>query len=181
VKKVVVSERARRRTPKAGQGTSGMIKTRTLGLALLAASVAVAACMPRVQQPEVVLESVRLSSLGFRGGVVDVRLSIHNPNRFAVDARGLTYDLQLRDPDTENWVNLTEGRLDGDLRVGSRGAREVVVPVEFSYRGLGEAMRSLIDRGSFDYRISGVVELQGPVRRDIRYQHAGRYAPTSGH
>jgi len=41
-------------------------------------------------------------------------------------------------------------------------------------------MRSLIDRGSFDYRISGVVELQGPVRRDIRYQHAGRYAPTSG-
>lgn len=152
-----------------------------MGLVLLAASILMAACVSRVQQPEIVLESVRLSSLGLRGGVVDVRLSIHNPNRFAVDARGLTYDLQLRDPANEEWVDLTEGRLDGDLRVGSRATREVVVPVEFTYRGLGEAMRSLIDRGSFDYRISGVVELRDPVRRDIRYRHVGRYAPTSGH
>lgn len=150
------------------------------GLGLLAAAVTLSACMPRVQQPEIVLESVRLSSLGLRGGVVDVRLSIHNPNRFAVDARGLTYDLQLRDPDREDWVAFTEGRLDGDLRVASRATREVSVPVEFTYRGLGEAMRSLIDRGAFDYRISGVVELQGPVRRDIRYQHAGRYSPGGG-
>lgn len=154
------------------------MKRTTGSLLLLVLLGALTACVPRVQQPEVWLEGARLSSLGFTGGVVDVRLSVHNPNRFAVQARGLTYDLQVREPEADRWVPLTEGRLDENLRVGGRDTLEVRVPVEFSYRGLGEAWRALIDRGSFDYRLSGVVELQGPVRRDIRYQHVGRYAPT---
>jgi LEA14-like dessication related protein len=137
-----------------------------------------AACVPRVQQPEVWLEGARLASVGITGGVVDVRLSIHNPNRFAVEARGLTYQLEVRDPVADRWVPFTDGRLDGELRVGGRDTVEVTIPVEFSYRGLNEALRALVDRGSFDYRLAGVVELQGPVRRDIRYQHTGRYAPT---
>jgi LEA14-like dessication related protein len=155
-----------------------MTMKRTIGSAVLVVLATLGACMPRVEQPEVWLEGVRISSLGLTGGVVDVRLSVHNPNRFAVEARALSYDFQIRDPDGERWVPFTGGRLDGDLRVAARDTLEVRVPVEFSYRGLGEAWRSLVDRGSFDYRVSGVVELQGPVRRDIRYQHAGRYAPT---
>jgi LEA14-like dessication related protein len=151
---------------------------RAMLVTVLGALVGVLACVPRVQQPQVWLEGARLSSLGISGGVIDVRLSVHNPNRFAVEARALTYDLALRDPDRDRWVDFTEGRIDGDLRVPGRDTLEVMVPVEFSYRGLGQAMRSLIERGSFDYRLSGVVELRGPVRRDIRYNHTGRYAPA---
>lgn len=142
---------------------------------MVAAAGMFAACVPSVDQPEVWLEGARLASLGLRGGVIEVRLSVHNPNRFAVQARGLSYDLEVRDPISEEWVAFTDGRLEGDFRVGSRDTTEVVVPVDFTYRGLGEAMRGLIDRGSFDYRLSGIVELQAPVRRDIRYRHAGRY------
>jgi LEA14-like dessication related protein len=152
---------------------------RRLTKSLLAAlAAALGGCVPTVEQPEIWLESVRVASLGLTGGVVDVRLSVHNPNRFVVQARGLTYDFQIRDPEGDRWVPFTEGRLDEPLRVGARDTLEVRVPVEFSYRGLGEAWRALIDRGSFDYRVSGVVELQNPVRRDINYRHAGRYAPT---
>jgi LEA14-like dessication related protein len=151
-----------------------MIK-RAIGTVMVAAAGMFAACVPSVDQPEVWLESARLASLGLRGGVIEVRLSVHNPNRFAVQARGLSYDLEVRDPVSEEWVAFTDGRLEGDFRVGSRDTAEVVVPVDFTYRGLGEAMRGLIDRGSFDYRLSGIVELQAPVRRDIRYRHAGRY------
>jgi LEA14-like dessication related protein len=145
---------------------------------LLVAAAALTGCVPRMQQPEVRLHGARLSSLGLTGGVVDVRLSVHNPNRFAVDARALSYDLQIRDPDRDLWVPFTDGRLDDDLRIGAWDTLEVLVPVEFSYRGLGEAMRSLIDRGSFDYRLTGVVELRGPIRRDIPYRHTGRYHPA---
>lgn len=153
---------------------SGMM-IRTIRILMLSGIAALAACVPSVEQPEVRLEGARLASVGLRGGVIEVRLSVHNPNRFAVQAQGLTYDIDVRDPDRDTWVPFTDGRLDGDLRVGGRETAEVMVPVEFTYRGLGEAMRSLIDRGSFDYRLSGVVELQAPVRRDIRYQHSGRY------
>jgi LEA14-like dessication related protein len=148
-------------------------------LVVLAATLG--ACVPTVERPEVWLEGVRISSLGLTGGVVDVRLNVHNPNRFAVQAQALTYDFQILDRESEQWVPFTDGRIDDNLRVGARDTLAVSVPVQFSYRGLGEAWRSLIDRGSFDYRVSGVVELQGPVRRDIRYQHAGRYAPNGAY
>jgi LEA14-like dessication related protein len=153
--------------------------TRNLTLVVLAAATALTACAPRVEQPEIRLEEARLASLGVRGGVVDVRLSVHNPNRFAVEARGLTYDLEIRDPQREVWVPFTEGRIDRTLRVGARDGIEITLPVEFSYRGLGEAMRGMLDRGAFEYRLSGIVEIQAPVRRDVQYQPAGRYAPAS--
>lgn len=154
------------------------MNTRTMGMALLAASAMLTACVPRVQQPEVALQGARLASLGLSGGVIEVRLSVHNPNRFAVETRALTYDLSLRDPAADRWVAFTEGRIDDALRVPARDTLQVTLPVEFSYRGLDQAVRALVSRGSFDYRLSGVVELQGPVRRDIRYQHTGRYSPT---
>jgi LEA14-like dessication related protein len=154
-----------------------MMRSRViLVLALVAA--AASACVPRVQQPEVWLEGARLSSVGLTGGVIDVRLSVHNPNRFAVQARGLTYELEVRDPQREQWVPFTDGQITDELRLGGRDTLEVTVPVEFNYRGLNEAVRALVDRGSFDYRLVGVVELVGPVRRDIRYHHTGRYAPS---
>lgn len=155
-----------------------MMITRRVGLVLLAASVTLAACSPRVQQPEVWLQGVRLASLGLTGGVLEVRLSVHNPNRFGVEARGLSYDLALRAPDAEAWVEFTEGRVDEGLRVAGRDTLELTLPVEFSYRGLGQAVRGLVDRGSFEYRISGVVDLRSPVRRELPYRHEGRYSPT---
>lgn len=154
------------------------MKTRTMGLVALGIVTALAACAPRVQQPEIRMEEARVASLGIRGGVLDVRLSVHNPNRFSVEARGLTYDLEIRDPERDLWIPFTDGRIEDTLRVGARDAIEVTLPVEFSYRGLGEALRGVITRGSFEYRLSGVVEIQSPVRRDIQYQHAGRYTPA---
>jgi LEA14-like dessication related protein len=152
-----------------------MKMTRRHGLVLLAISTLLAACAPRIEQPEVWLENVRLASLGLTGGVIEVQLSVHNPNRFAVEASGLTYDLALRARDADDWVEFTEGRLDEGLRVAARDTLELAVPVQFSYRGLGQAARGLVDQGSFEYRVSGVVELRAPVRRELPYQRTGLY------
>jgi LEA14-like dessication related protein len=151
------------------------LTTRTMLPALMA--LALSACAARMQQPEVWLEGARLASLGLSGGVVNVRLSVHNPNRFGVTARGLTYDLEVRDAAGTGWIPFTDGRLDHELRIGGRDTLEVEVPVAFSYEGLGGAIRSLMDHGAFDYRVSGVVELKGLVRRQIPYQYMGRYVP----
>lgn len=152
------------------------IKTRGIMLVLL--TLLTASCVPRVEQPEVSLVGARLASLGLSGGVVDVRLSVYNPNRFGLRASGLTYDLDFEDPETDEWFDFTEGRVDRDLEVASGDTAIVVVPVEFTYRGLGEIVRGLLERGTFDYRVSGLVAVEGPVRRDIRYNHTGSVTPS---
>ncbi|HUG42154.1 MAG TPA: LEA type 2 family protein [Longimicrobiales bacterium] len=143
----------------------------------LAAAVA-ASCVPRVEQPEVWVAGARLASLGLSGGVVDVRLSIYNPNRFALRATGLSYDLDFQDPDGEDWLDFTDGRVDDDLEVGAGDTTVVVIPVEFTYRGLGDIVRGLLDRGTFDYRVSGSVAVERPIQRDIRYRHTGTVTPS---
>lgn len=150
--------------------------TRATLVALL--TVTAASCVPKVEQPEVWLAGARLASLGLSGGVVDVRLSIHNPNRFGLRASGLTYDLDFEDPDDGDWFDFTEGRLDEDIEVAGGDTVELVVPVEFSYRGLGEIVRGLLDRGTFDYRVSGLVAVEGPIQRDISYRHTGTVSPS---
>jgi LEA14-like dessication related protein len=152
-----------------------MTRSRVL---LVTATVLVTACIPRLEQPDVWLDGVRLASLGLSGGVVDVRLSVYNPNRFALEASGLTYDLDLEDPDREGeWLDFTEGLLERPVQVGANDTVEIVIPVEFTYRGLGSAMRGLLERGSFDYRLSGAVSLERPLQRAIRYRHRGAVSP----
>lgn len=140
--------------------------------------VLVAGCVPKVQQPHVSLVGARVAAIGLNGGVVNVELSVYNPNRFGFRASGLTYDVDLEEPDGDGWVDFTEGRLDRRLEVASGDTVVIEVPVEFQYRELGQAMRRLLDRGSFDYRVSGVVVLEDPVRRNFSYRHAGAVTPT---
>lgn len=148
--------------------------TRARAAAVAILAVLGASCVTRVEQPEVWLAGARLSSLGLSGGVVDLRLSVYNPNRFALRASGITYDLDLERPGGDgDWFDFTEGRIEDDLEVAAGDTAVVVIPVEFTYRGLGEVVRGLLDRGTFEYRVSGEVAVEGPIRRDIRYRHTG--------
>ena len=150
-------------------------RTRIVVLALV--TLLASGCATRVEQPEVWMSSVRLVSLGLSGGVIDVELEVYNPNRFAVRAGGLTYDLDLEDPGSDGWLDFAEGRFEENLRVASGDTANVVIPVEFSYRGLGSAVRALLERGSFEYRVAGLVAVEEPVVRDIRYRHSGTVTP----
>lgn len=134
-------------------------------------------CMPKVEQPRVWVDGARLAGLGLSGGTMEVRLGVHNPNRFAFQASAISYDLDFENPEQDDWFNFTSGLLDQELRIGAGDTVEVVVPVEFSYRGLGDLVQGLLDRGSFDYRVSGSVMLEEPVRREIPYRHAGTVTP----
>ena len=151
-------------------------RTNELLLAALIALLA-AGCVPRVQQPEIWLTSARLVSLGLRGGVLDVELGVYNPNSFTLRARGISYDLDFEDPEADDWLDFADGRIDEELRVAPGDTASVVVPVEFGYRELGSAIRGLLERGSFEYRVSGVVSVEEPAVRRIRYRHDGTVTP----
>lgn len=155
-----------------------MSRMRRATLPILALTGLLAAtCMPTVRQPEVWLSGARLASLGIGGGVIDVELEVYNPNDFTVRAGGLTYDVDFEAPGGEGWLDLAEGRIEENLRVQSGDTASVVVPVEFSYSGLGGAIRGLLDRGAFEYRVSGLIAVEEPIVRDIRYRHTGTFTP----
>ena len=49
----------------------------------------------------------------------------------------------------------------------------VEIPIDFTYSAVSGALRSIMDRGTFDYRVEGVVALREPLRTEIPYRHSG--------
>lgn len=143
------------------------------GVLILVVLMLLPACAAVFEQPEVQLAGIRLAGLGISGGTVVVRLDVANPNRFALDASGLTYDVDLLTRDGDDWLNLADGTFQDEVRVEAHDTASVEIPVAFSYGGLGSALRSLMDYGTVQYRIQGRIAVRSPVRRDIPYRHAG--------
>jgi LEA14-like dessication related protein len=118
------------------------------------------------KQPQVTLEGVQIGGLGLRGGTLMVHLEIVNPNRFALNASQLNYDLALRDPSQPNdttWVDFASGVHDVPFSVAAGDTARVQIPIEFSYAGIGSAANSLLRSGTFTYRASGVVDVRTPL------------------
>jgi LEA14-like dessication related protein len=144
-------------------------------LAGLVAILAGAACAGAFQQPEVRFYGLRLGGLGIRGGTVYAQLNVANPNRFGLETTALTYDLELRNDENGQgtWSRLASGTFAEPIRVAARDSAVVEIPIEFAYADMGAAFRSIMDRGTFDYRVSGVVSVRDPIRRDVPYRRTG--------
>lgn len=137
------------------------------GFVALLVLASLAACGgPVFRQPQVTLEQVRLGGLGLSGGTLLVSLEIINPNRFALNANQLRYELSLSDPEESTdttWVDFAEGVFDQPFSVAAGDSAVVQVPIEFSYSGIGSAANALLRRGTFTYRARGTVDLRTPL------------------
>lgn len=117
-------------------------------------------------QPEVTLQGVQLGGLGLRGGTLLVNLKVVNPNRFALNANTLRYDLSIADSrqtDSTTWVDFATGTYDEPFSVGARDSAMVQIPVGFTYSGLGSATAAVLRTGTFDYSAHGTVDVRTPI------------------
>jgi LEA14-like dessication related protein len=145
---------------------------RALLAAVLIALTAAACAGPR--QPEVRLEGVRVGGIGLRGGTLIFQVLVTNPNSFDLETRSLSYHLQLPHPtEAGQWVSFAEGIMDERVRVDRRSAKILEVPVSFRYDEAGGAIRSIMDTGTFNYRVTGEVRLSEPIGRSFPYSHSG--------
>jgi LEA14-like dessication related protein len=150
-----------------------MLRYRSM-LAALMVALPVAACAGAYQQPEVEFEGVRLGGLGLRGGTLYAQILVSNPNRFDLETQSLTYELEVPHPtQAGEWVSFTQGTIDERVRVAARGSTILEVPVTFQFDDMGGAMRSLLNTGSFAYRVSGDVRLREPIARTFPYRKQG--------
>jgi LEA14-like dessication related protein len=155
-----------------------MRKLALVGLAAVAA-VGVYGCASigrnAFAQPEVTLRDVKLQGVGLTGGSFDVVLSVYNPNGYRLDASQLNYNLFV---DTLRFAN---GTLNQQFTVQEKDSTIVRVPVNFSYAGVGEAGRQLLNTGSVNYRVAGDVTVATPVGSfKVPYDRTGRFSTLGG-
>lgn len=148
-------------------------------VAIAALSVAATGCASLGKQvfkePVVSFREMRINGIGLTGGSLDVVLSVYNPNNFTLDATRLTYNLML------DSVAFGSGAIDRKFAVQRGDSTTVTLPVSFSYSGIGEAGRQLINTGSVNYRVTGDVTVGTPLGNFTRpYDRTGRYAVLRG-
>jgi LEA14-like dessication related protein len=135
-------------------------------------------------QPEVTLQGVQLGGLGLRGGTLLVNLKIVNPNRFALNASSLRYDLSIADSrraDDPTWVDFASGIFDQPFTVGARDSATVQIPIEFTYSGLGSASAAVLRTGTFDYSARGTVDVRTPIGPyTVPFQRRGTVSMLGG-
>jgi LEA14-like dessication related protein len=126
-------------------------------------------------EPVVTLRDVKLQGIGMTGGSFDVVLSVYNPNGYRLDASQLNYNLFV---DTLRFAN---GTLNQQFTVQEKDSTIVRVPVNFSYAGVGEAGRQLLNTGSVNYRVTGDVTVATPVGSfKVPYDRTGRFSTLGG-
>jgi LEA14-like dessication related protein len=126
-------------------------------------------------EPVVTLRDVRLQGVGLTGGSFDVLLSVYNPNGYRLDATQLNYNLFV---DTLRFAN---GTLSQRFTVQEKDSTIVTVPINFTYAGVGEAGRQLLNTGSVNYRVAGDVTVATPVGSfKVPYDRTGRFSTLGG-
>ena len=150
-----------------------------LFVALAVSGMAPSGCATLFQAPEVRLASVRVVGLGLRGGTLEAGVLVSNPNGYALRSGQLRYELEVAEPGdsaSRGWTPLANGQLDREVQVPAGDSVILGIPIEFTWEAVGSTIRSLLDRGTFDYRVSGALELRSPLRRSVPYRHTGTLA-----
>ena len=132
---------------------------RRITISLLAIIVTACASVGRAafREPVVTYKDAVITGLGLSGGSLEVVLSIYNPNSFRLDGTGLTYRIAV------DSVPFGNGSLSDRFAVQEGDSTTVRLPLSFTYAGVGQAGRQLIETGSVQYTVSGEITVGTPI------------------
>ena len=126
-------------------------------------------------QPVVNFKDLRVRGLGLTGGSLDAYLNVYNPNGFKLDATRLTYTVKVGDNP------LGTGALDQRFTVQDKDSTTVRIPIDFTYAGIGNAARQMMNSGSVPYTVDGDVTVATPAGNfTVPYSGSGRFSAFGG-
>jgi LEA14-like dessication related protein len=140
-------------------------------LALVMATVVACATVGRAvfREPVVTYKDALITGLGLAGGSLEVQLTVYNPNSFRLDGTGITYRIAV------DSIPFGSGSLSDRFTVQEGDSTTVRLPLSFTYAGVGQAGRQLIQTGSVQYTVSGDITVGTPLGSFTRpYSGRGR-------
>ncbi|MGH7522082.1 MAG: LEA type 2 family protein [Gemmatimonadales bacterium] len=109
------------------------------------------------EQPQVELQEIHVTGLGLSGGTLDLVFDVYNPNDYRLRSTRLEVGLELAGTD------FGEALIDKPLDLSPENHSRVVMPVRFTWSGVGAAARSLLESQELPYGLVGAVLLETPI------------------
>jgi LEA14-like dessication related protein len=160
-----MKERASEVTPDTatlGKTTLGKIDASVAVLSVAFFSVAVSGCAAlrnaiTFENPQIALQEINVTGMGLSGGTLDLVFDVYNPNQYRLRSTRLEVGLELASTD------FGEALIDKPLDLSPQNHSRVVMPVRFTWAGVGAAARSLLQAQELPYGITGAVILDTPL------------------
>jgi LEA14-like dessication related protein len=120
------------------------------------------------QKPDIELQEIDITGFGLTGGTLDLVFDVYNPNQYRLRSTRLEVGLNLAGTD------FGEALIDKPLDLSPENHSRVIMPVRFTWAGVGAAARSLLQSQELPYGIAGAVILDTPVgERRVQVQSKG--------
>jgi len=120
------------------------------------------------QEPDIALQEIDITGFGLQGGTLDLVFDVYNPNQYRLRSTRLEFGLALAGTD------FGEALIDKPLDLSPQNHSRVVMPVRFTWAGVGAAARSLLQAQELPYGITGAVMLDTPLgSRRVQLQSTG--------
>jgi LEA14-like dessication related protein len=121
------------------------------------------------QRPDVELQEINVTGLGLQGGTMDLVFDVYNPNDYRLRSTRLEVDLELAGTD------FGDALIDKPLDFSPVNHSRVIMPVRFTWAGVGAAARSLLESQELPYGLTGAVLLDTPVgERKVELRDSGK-------
>lgn len=109
--------------------------------------------------PTVSIKTCEVRGISFQGVNMDIILVIENPNPAAMEANRIYYKIVKASDNTLMAKDVVERQ----FAIPAGKSTDVLVPVTFSYSGLGAAGMSLINKGTTKLLVSGDMTFEAPL------------------
>ena len=111
----------------------------------------------KFESPQIELQQINVTGMGLSGGTLDLVFDVYNPNQYRLRSTRLEVGLELASTD------FGEALIDKPLDFSPENHSRVVMPVRFSWSGVGAAARSLLQSQELPYGLTGAVLLDTPL------------------
>ncbi len=109
------------------------------------------------ERPGFEVESIEVTGLGLQGGSFNLMLNVTNPNAYDLPTTRFNVSIDLAD------THFGSVDVDDAPTLTKNASTTVVVPVQFTWGGVGAGARALLLRGTVRYLVNTQVELDTPL------------------
>jgi len=139
-----------------------MVRTARTAALVVALVVSLSSCATlrnalTFEDPQIALQGINITGMGMSGGTLDLVFDVYNPNQYRLTSTRLEVALALANTD------FGEALIDKPLDLSPQNHSRVVMPVRFTWAGVGAAARSLLQSQELPYGITGAVILDTPL------------------